>query len=152
MSRICCAVALHPEGVDRNTAEFMTHTVSQLSPSTRRAWIEIRVTFTRRTWRKTVALHPEGVDRNMCTSNRSAGKTTSPSTRRAWIEILKRDDYAQATYVALHPEGVDRNQKFYKTTTEEQDVALHPEGVDRNLLTLILYHCGSSRPPPGGRG
>ena len=86
--RIVHVVALHPEGVDRNTAEFMTHTVSQLSPSTRRAWIEIRVTFTRRTWRKTVALHPEGVDRN---TN---------------YDALVCD----GAIVALHPEGVDRNR------------------------------------------
>ncbi len=48
--------------------------------------------------RKRVALHPEGVDRN----------TNAKHT------IIRKK-------VALHPEGVDRNQKFYKTTTEEQE-------------------------------
>ena len=56
-----------------------------MSPSTRRAWIEMMVQkVTRAT--KVVALHPEGVDRN----------TTEQ------LAALKGE-------VALHPEGVDRN-------------------------------------------
>ena len=34
-------VALHPEGVDRNIYNDTTELMEQMSPSTRRAWIEI---------------------------------------------------------------------------------------------------------------
>ena len=34
-------VALHPEGVDRNISELYNRTCKTVSPSTRRAWIEI---------------------------------------------------------------------------------------------------------------
>ena len=56
------------------------------SPSTRRAWIEIKKLRNAQKFGK-VALHPEGVDRNDIAS------------KKLW------------TYptVALHPEGVDRN-------------------------------------------
>ena len=57
-------VALHPEGVDRNT-----------SPS-----CEKGDTF--------VALHPEGVDRNAKLCEMIEIMSASPSTRRAWIEIF----------------------------------------------------------------
>ena len=56
------------------------------SPSTRRAWIEIRATGSRH-GRVSVALHPEGVDRN-----------TDLYIGDYWV-----------IDVALHPEGVDRN-------------------------------------------
>ena len=36
-----CAVALHPEGVDRNNARSLYNYDLRESPSTRRAWIEI---------------------------------------------------------------------------------------------------------------
>ena len=35
-------VALHPEGVDRNSNKNRKISSRELSPSTRRAWIEIR--------------------------------------------------------------------------------------------------------------
>ena len=81
-----------------------------LSPSTRRAWIEIfcnkhdkqrlsvalhpegvdrnvRFTAIRGTGSR-VALHPEGVDRNQFPPERLlSSPPASPSTRRAWIEI-----------------------------------------------------------------
>ena len=57
-----------------------------MSPSTRRAWIEIFVVAM--VWSSgTVALHPEGVDRNQ-------NETVTTQEMRV---------------VALHPEGVDRN-------------------------------------------
>ena len=58
-----------------------------MSPSTRRAWIEIQKYFyvLKLIF---VALHPEGVDRNYVHA-----------------------DLAQLVKVALHPEGVDRNAK-----------------------------------------
>ena len=38
---LCSDVALHPEGVDRNSRYKSSKTTISLSPSTRRAWIEI---------------------------------------------------------------------------------------------------------------
>ena len=58
-----------------------------MSPSTRRAWIEILISRTSPR-SSLVALHPEGVDRN-----------------------LFGYDIADLDRVALHPEGVDRNAK-----------------------------------------
>ena len=57
-------VALHPEGVDRNSA------------------------VTNRSGLNMVALHPEGVDRNYLNYTISILTSQSPSTRRAWIEII----------------------------------------------------------------
>ena len=56
-------VALHPEGVDRN---------SELSGII---------------WDSRVALHSEGVDRNVRMVQQPLHALKSPSTRRAWIEI-----------------------------------------------------------------
>ena len=56
-----------------------------MSPSTRRAWIEIQMADNG-IYGFVVALHPEGVDRNLAKTGRA-----------------RRYD------VALHPEGVDRN-------------------------------------------
>ncbi len=58
-----------------------------MSPSTRRAWIEIYGLY-RVDNLINVALHPEGVDRN--------------------LNVSQTVDTQE---VALHPEGVDRNSK-----------------------------------------
>ena len=57
-----------------------------LSPSSRRAWIEIshRNCHFRPSL---VALLAEGVDRNFCTHAIDSDICWSPSSRRAWIEI-----------------------------------------------------------------
>ena len=59
-----CAVALHPEGVDRNpgTMPVVDGDID-------------------------VALHPEGVDRNRIELTSRQNISTSPSIRKAWIEI-----------------------------------------------------------------
>ena len=111
MMRIACLVALLAEGVDRNVlhcsakAVFsyvallaegvdrnvkMTKTLVQLyvSPSSRRAWIEISPS-TQEADTAYVALLAEGVDRNMPVASRRRVYTWSPSSRRAWIEIDK---------------------------------------------------------------
>ena len=59
-------VALHPEGVDRNIKALIMSPRPGPSPSTRRAWIEIRPLY------------------------RDEAESGSPSTRRAWIEIATR--------------------------------------------------------------
>ena len=80
------AVALPTEGVDRNLRAASTAPVPEVSPSPRRAWIEI-ISLRSMSITLTVALPTEGVDRNW-----SCG-------------ILK---YKQIS-VALPTEGVDRN-------------------------------------------
>ena len=57
-----------------------------LSPSSRRAWIEIGVAKTDSTITY-VALLTEGVDRNQTHMKAQAGQKVSPSSRRAWIEM-----------------------------------------------------------------
>ena len=79
-------VALHPEGVDRNWKAAKNKIKASVSPSTRRAWIEIN-----------------------SSSMLSSVSARSPSTRRAWIEMPKTVRNAHGLLVALHPEGVDRN-------------------------------------------
>ena len=81
-------VALHPEGVDRNTRRALKMSRNFMSPSTRRAWIEIRL------------------------KSAPGCFGQSPSTRRAWIEILPELTNSVISSVALHPEGVDRNQRL----------------------------------------
>ena len=106
-------VALHPEGVDRNRARKFIRERIHLSPSTRRAWIEI----------------PCDVPLS-CVCE-------SPSTRRAWIEIGISSRVQKTALVALHPEGVDRNASG-ASPLRAGKVALHPEGVDRNKIFLKL--------------
>ena len=57
------SVALLAEGVDRNKFEKMSDTWDVVSPSSRRAWIEILLRCTPGCL-QTVALLAEGVDRN----------------------------------------------------------------------------------------
>ena len=57
-----------------------------LSPSSRRAWIEIFTSLTLISAIK-VALLAEGVDRNFFVPCRLLWEHWSPSSRRAWIEI-----------------------------------------------------------------
>ena len=56
-------VALLAEGVDRNIRWLNACGVVSMSPSSRRAWIEIYILIEKRTYRL-VALLAEGVDRN----------------------------------------------------------------------------------------
>ena len=80
-----------------------------MSPSSRRAWIEI-VLLQRRTQRWRVALLAEGVDRNFYLLHPAGATALSPSSRRAWIEIHRpQRKPRQSTLVALLAEGVDRN-------------------------------------------
>ena len=98
------------------------------SPSSRRAWIEIE-SGTKERKQYVVALLTEGVDRNLCCLTFDSNSVQSPSSRRAWIEIAPPAEHLLLGCVALLTEGVDRN---------------FPE---RTLISL-----GKSRPPHGGRG
>ena len=101
-------VALHAEGVDRNPPPAGEVGRPALSPSMRRAWIEmIRLLSS------------------------TGGILSSPSMRRAWIEIVPGSFPIARKHVALHAEGVDRNDSDALHIRAGQ-VALHAEGVDRN--------------------
>ena len=58
-----------------------------------------------------VALLAEGVDRNVCDAVSALPPQKSPSSRRAWIEILLVSALTPASSVALHPEGVDNRRE-----------------------------------------
>ena len=70
-----CQVALLTEGVDRNGSPLKEARNCWKSPSSRRAWIEIRLPF----------------------GERRAG-IRSPSSRRAWIEIRAAEASATVSY------------------------------------------------------
>ncbi len=121
-----------------------------MSPSSRRAWIEI--------WLKDdlyndgyVAILAEGVDRNLVLLPGVRRENGSPSSRRAWIEIPSYWSKATEAPVALLAEGVDRNNNKAIPDLMKM-VALLAEGVDRNSMVFPFSFTGFSRPPRGGRG
>ena len=124
-------VALLAEGVDRNYEVSGKLTQGTWSPSSRRAWIEIRAPSTPPR-RKTVALLAEGVDRNVIQASVFSGMPSSPSSRRAWIEICTAARGSRQVLVALLAEGVDRNSPCHCRRQTRAVVALLAEGVDRN--------------------
>ena len=116
------SVALLAEGVDRNCKSLSLMPRSMPSPSSRRAWIEIRAPPTQ-TAPRWVALLAEGVDRNDFTSTAS----TVPS-------------------VALLAEGVDRNTMSCSKLSGKPKVALLAEGVDRNTAQPVASLATGSSP------
>ena len=82
---ISAAVALLAEGVGRNLVTLFEILQIIQSPSSRRAWVEIR---------------PRGGRRGPC---------PSPSSRRAWVEIFVLLALVLSAVVALLAEGVGRN-------------------------------------------
>ena len=101
-------VALLAEGVDRNAISLSSPPQLVMSPSSRRAWIEIRQrrglhhrpqvallaegvdrneSHTSKIFLSLVALLAEGVDRNIDAAIKEMDEVASPSSRRAWIEI-----------------------------------------------------------------
>ena len=87
-----------------------------LSPSSRRAWIEI-------------------TRRRVCSTSRPP----SPSSRRAWIEICCWQRRPSFSRVALLAEGVDRNVLRVVLLAADPLVALLAEGVDRNNVDATYY-------------
>ena len=100
-------VALLAEGVDRNFQMLEQHILYVVSPSSRRAWIEMCKTSSLPADQR-VALLAEGVDRNFTAAFFSA-----------------------EAEVALLAEGVDRNTSLPRVVSLIF-VALLAEGVDRN--------------------
>ena len=81
-------VALLAEGVDRNVGVGDGQPKFCRSPSSRRAWIEIRNKGVNKLI-TIVALLAEGVDRNTRVLSFASKPMLSPSSRRAWIEIIR---------------------------------------------------------------
>ena len=165
-------VALLAEGVDRNRWRRLSFPLSLMSPSSRRAWIEIsgsrragsrssvallaegvdrNVTRSSEVQREAiVALLAEGVDRNTALPVASVASSSSPSSRRAWIEIAPVILFFVVFWdVALLAEGVDRNDNRFDSATGNDFVALLAEGVDRNErdveVNLVCLRSPSSR-------
>ena len=126
------AVALHPEGVDRNTGNWKQawQGVIALHPEgvDRNPGL-----YRKSTPRLAVALHPEGVDRNWRASAWEARIIGSPSTRRAWIEIPLASLKLRVTATSPSTRRAWIEIPEYEDLALlEKCVALHPEGVDRN--------------------
>ena len=124
-------VALLAEGVDRNIVVTLRAAVLPWSPSSRRAWIEIRKARPEGNQTE-VALLAEGVDRNFEFINVKSENGRSPSSRRAWIEILLYSTLSIVSPVALLAEGVDRNIELPFLLCFEKSIALLTEGAGRN--------------------
>ena len=145
------AVALHPEGVDRNNVNAVRVAVALPSPSTRRAWIEILPTqrvkniycvspSTRRAWIEMSS----ALDLYLL--------VLSPSTRRAWIEIRISNGQSEKRWSPSTRRAWIEMSAVGAWAKYGDSVALHPEGVDRNAICAyfaVRFYC---RPPPGGRG
>ena len=123
----------------------------QTSPSSRRAWIEICWRSTRSTpaW---VALLAEGVDRNSSRKRYSKMMSSSPSSRRAWIEISGILPRTRPSRVALLAEGVDRNQlvDVVRALGDESPSSRRAWIEIDKLGTMTVFF--PRRPPRGGRG
>ena len=111
-----------------------------MSPSTRRAWIEI-VSVSGFSGAELVALHPEGVDRNPGTMPVVDGDIDVALHPEGVDRNCGYHFNTGSRVVALHPEGVDRNPQK-KPDLDNIMVALHPEGVDRNYA--IISRCGAT--------
>ena len=103
-------VALLAEGVGRNINLDEFGETYRMSPSSRRAWVEM--------------VEPAAVLDNL---------PLSPSSRRAWVEMAKGISASGLnTRVALLAEGVGRNMNILNKVKRHSSVALLAEGVGRN--------------------
>ena len=147
------AVALLAEGVGRNHHKVKRFGGGLVSPSSRRAWVEISNGLTA-TLQEDFALLAEGVGRNRLAGGGAADHAAvallaegvgrncfqryfqprlqkSPSSRRAWVEMpTPASRSCRASTVALLAEGVGRNR----------------------LPAHLVPWYGGGRPPRGGRG
>ena len=150
LARVAHLVALLAEGVDRNRVVLTMRELTAMSPSSRRAWIEM-LSHRTKACVPLVALLTEGVDRNFQDLKINDITPASPSSRRAWIEMQMYSRPPRRRQVALLAEGVDRN-----TDVSEDGwvwlVALLAEGVDRNWYLEAENPKVDRRPPRGGRG
>ena len=118
-----------------------------LSPSSRRAWIEIPKSACMPLW-CLVALLAEGVDRNITLSVAFWFSSRSPSSRRAWIEIFLAGFGVSAATVALLAEGVDRNNFGVDTTTQ---ILMSPSSRRAWIEMVFLQFGGQGGKSPSSR-
>ncbi len=123
---------------------------NDVSPSSRRAWIEITA-FVGVSVMDVVALLAEGVDRNTRNGRSITVRRKSPSSRRAWIEMLV------IINVCLTKSSPSSRRAWIEINREEarqlaMKVALLAEGVDRNQIIGRVFVHLRRRPPRGGRG
>ena len=108
-----------------------------LSPSSRRAWIEIAIWICPMPHMFAVALLTEGVDRNCIYTGYLGGEAQVALL----TEGVDRNSPGLQTYctfrVALLTEGVDRNSPEGLAGIKDLIVALLTEGVDRNRKQLV---------------
>ena len=114
--------------------------ISSVSPSSRRAWIEI-VILTRVRKEVFVALLAEGVDRNQLFRTPFKTEKPSPSSRRAWIEITIAGSYTKVNSMSPSSRRAWIEISGCQLLPKMRQVALLAEGVDRN---------GGARTPPRG--
>ena len=120
-----------------------------LSPSSRRAWIEIFYCVLLPQLRQ-VALLAEGVDRNENATASANGKVVALLAEGV-DRNKKLSHKGENKRVALLAEGVDRN-RFAEEDERRELVALLAEGVDRNNPGFRQASHAIRRPPRGGRG
>ena len=122
------AVALLAEGVDRNFFIDAKNVKALLSPSSRRAWIEIMsIIFLKK-------------------------PLLSPSSRRAWIEIGRSFLSTPVCVVALLAEGVDRNRRAAQSVSRGQRSPSSRRAWIEMAWNSKILSKTYSRPPRGGRG
>ena len=150
MVRFNKRVALLAEGVDRNISVSVCSIHAVLSPSSRRAWIEIEISVIVSLICQ-VALLAEGVDRNRYRNEENTGGTVALLAEGVDRNIFS-GYYRDAVFVvALLAEGVDRNFTAL-SSFPGRVVALLAEGVDRNTKSFEEHGYVIGRPPRGGRG
>ena len=120
------------------------------SPSVRRAWIEIFIFRNINGSGKSPSVRRAWIEIRSIAPETS--RAESPSVRRAWIEITKKENKTIDISVALRTEGVDRNI-----------IKKHPKrlprwspSVRRAWIEIIASRSTKNpktgRPPYGGRG
>ena len=144
-------VALLAEGVDRNFVCHFAPPFREMSPSSRRAWIEIptgRHAFylnrtspsSRRAW----------IEIELAQQCRRA--LESPSSRRAWIEIVRTGRARPAGEVALLAEGVDRNKTLLSSRSKTGRSPSSRRAWIEIVCAVLFGSRILCRPPRGGRG
>ena len=122
-------VALLAEGVGRNCRWVdMVHN-NRMSPSSRRAWVEMALSVPSAVTLRSPSSRRAWVE--ICLGYQSHLLQRSPSSRRAWVEMLPVRSVTAIPVVALLAEGVGRNPA-YRATSIAARVALLAEGVGRN--------------------
>ena len=144
------AVALLAEGVDRNSQLRYCGHVFGLSPSSRRAWIEmlIEIKFerissqspsSRRAW---IEISVQRLQHS---------RRRSPSSRRAWIEIVFLPGF-------IEPDMSPSSRRAWIEIVDELAARLGKKSPSSRRAWIEIgrsgsrHSCGAGRPPRGGRG